>query len=232
MRPNQHSNARQRWRRWTTRIKPLVRDLLLENYKFQRFVEVTKQLNLRQELSDVYHWIGPMYAKSVTVGIRRLVEDEKDTYSLRSLLKRICNNPQVITRESYRRRFPKALRNSADNEFCDLCGSNNATSLPRTRVESDLDKLVRIHTRIVPYVNQRVLHLVRHPRHIRNFRWSYIHNSIERIEQIFLIYDSLLHSAGRQSSLLSSFQRQRFDEQLYRLLSITELPSSRIEQKA
>ncbi|UCD73959.1 MAG: hypothetical protein JSV91_09200 [Phycisphaerales bacterium] len=138
------------------------------------------------------------YGTHASVGIRRLLDRDKKTFSLRVLLKQIRNNSQVITRRSFVQRYRKELRDVASIEFERIAGSR-AKSLPRDVVQKDLNRLVDVTTRIIKTVDKRIAHHERRPRAGRLPKWREIHQAISTMEDITLRYEFILHQSAPSS---------------------------------
>ena len=79
-----------------------------------------------------YHWIIRSYGTHVAMGVRRQLDMDRHTYSLRLLISKIATNPQVITRRSFVHSYPPYMKQHgiADEDFDDIAGEGSV-ALPK-----------------------------------------------------------------------------------------------------
>lgn len=189
---------RRKWRRW---LEHIGNDLgeLLTGHDIIEFVLKTANRNKKIRSPNLFiHWIIENYAVRVTVGIRRLTDNDRRAISLYRLLEDIADHPQAITRSyyvsSYRdKRLVKA--GLADRDFDNFAnrGSNLVSIHKLTR---DMKRLKSTTDRIRKFTNKWFAHWdpSRRIRRLPTFEDAKV--ALEAIDKIFCKYYLLLKHGG------------------------------------
>jgi hypothetical protein len=145
------------WDAWLGIIEVEVRDLLALRHVFWEVQKIIRANRRIQKPSAFYRWMGATYSASISVGIRRQLDERQDSVSLVRLLADIAKRPRVLSRERYRlvRGDPSAL---ADPEFDGWAGPGQRFA-PASQVQDDLDRLKTQSEAIKEYASKKVAHV-------------------------------------------------------------------------
>jgi hypothetical protein len=193
-------NTRNRWQRWIKRIYNSAALLLLDDYIFNKSLEASREGGLIKPSNEVYKWVIRTYISHSTVGIRRLLDMDKRTYSLLLLLNEIENKSNIITRDFFIKSYPRRLRELAIIDFNNIAGSSE-NYLPQKIVRKDLIKLWSISNIIKPIVNKVIAHRERKSKSLLKISFKNIHKSITTISDMCIRYNLILNQEGTDSLL-------------------------------
>ncbi|MFC1632180.1 hypothetical protein ACFL1I_00895 [Candidatus Omnitrophota bacterium] len=183
------------------KINKMVTGVLIDNYIFRQSMEIinTSQKYINNTL--VINWVKRNYATHVAMGIRRLIDKDNRTYSLFHLMQSIAKNPQIITRRSYVRRYPKHIKRFGQEDFNSLVGAGN-DALPKKNVIADLNKFEKNTKRIGTTVDTIFAHSQRKLKGKKKIKWHEIHRAVEGLDKLCIRYSSILNQDANVSSLL------------------------------
>lgn len=200
MNPRSYAAARRKWRRWIIKISEQVQELVIDDWLFRQSMLTAAAAKQIPAGNLVYQWTIRAYGVSAAVGVRRVLESGKTTYSLGLLLERIANNPQVLTRASFLRAYPKAIRHLGEADF-DLLAGEGEAHFPAATARRDLKQLRENARRITRLVNRAIAHRDRKRRRWRNPTYQEIHDMIAQLDEICCKYRLLLLQIGNKSLL-------------------------------
>jgi hypothetical protein len=108
----------------------------------------------------VHRWLQENYADSMLIGLRRILDDSKGTYSLIKLLRKLENHRASFAWEHYLRLWPDAQPPADDVYPRALYAtfSRDGLTIDRQRIRADATKLLTDHKRIREYINTAVAH--------------------------------------------------------------------------
>ncbi len=113
--------------------------------------------------SDVFQeWLGMAYADSMVIGVRRLVDTNKQTVSLTRILERVKPRAADFKRAWFVGRLDPTIRDKADRLFTKLVGGA-FSELRRATVQAKQDELKAAVSSILDYANQYVAHTTAQP---------------------------------------------------------------------
>jgi len=119
---------------------------------------------------NFHQWVLQNHGRSLMLQVRKLVDRDSRTYSLRKLLGDIANSPGSITKRSFVAAYPKHHRDIAAVNWAKYIGGANVLQLPKSVPLQDIERLKRLSKRICTLVNQDIAHLARsRRRRITNF---------------------------------------------------------------
>lgn len=194
---------------WADRLSEQLSDLLERR---QIFLELQDLVATNAEILRppvFYVWLTNNYVEAMCVGLRRLIDGNRRTCSLKKLLEELLRRRQSFDRTWYRAEGARRNQNAADTDYSFdlLAGEGQATMAARIRV--DLDRLERASATIKDLVDQRIAHTqadgdLGEPPTFRD-----IDVAIETIDETLGIYYTLLKHAGLNSSYAHTIQDWR-----------------------
>ena len=156
---NGHDAVFAEWDGWLETIKNDVTNLSVNRHIFrevQKIVEANPRIHLA---SDFYEWMGSVYAHYASIGLRRQIDKDERTISLRRLLEKIKDQPEVLSRERYVALWddPVLRKRFADGQFNEFTGPGKPHIDP-AMVEEDVSQLVKKIESVKGYVDKRIAH--------------------------------------------------------------------------
>ncbi len=205
MRLEEYPEHRERWRGWIGVVEATLVGQVLDNYIFRRAMEVAARDGVVTPTNEVYRWLLRSYGTHVAIAVRRLVDSDDSTYSLMALLKKIEQNPQVITREEFVEGYTGEIRSAAHADFDRLAGPNEPC-LPRSVVQKDKEALQALSDKIRPLVDKIIAHHEREPGSVPGITWSDLHDAVETLERMCIKY-LLVLKREEPANLMPSINR-------------------------
>ncbi len=149
----------QEWNGWLDKIYSDIQQLLINRHIFNEVQEIIRSNPQVQIGSVFYDWMGIVYPSAQVMGVRRQLDNRKDSISLIRLLKEIINCPGVLSRERYLSMYegsepPADVPNS---EF-DRYAGRNGQYIDPIRVGEDLENLKLKAEKIKNFATKRVAH--------------------------------------------------------------------------
>lgn len=179
-----------------------VHELVLDDYIFRETMKVANDTNKYDSCRNIYRWTMRCYQTHVALGIRRIIDTDKRTYSLLILLREIEQNPNVITRRSFLSKYSSNTKCLGETEFDRIAGPGQS-ALSSRAVTNDLLKIEAIARDLRPIVDKVIAHRERKYRILRRVTWNTIHKSISDIEDICKCYSLILNQVTMISMLPS-----------------------------
>lgn len=163
------------FRSWMADFKAIVNDvyeLFSTRRTFRDVAEIFKSNpRLRETGGHLWDWMLLNYVANVLMRIRRLVDSQRGTVSIKQLLHAIINEPTVITRaRRYAIHGPiesEHLRKLVDDGFTKVWVTNSDTGHPETDhvdpeiVKADLKALEDQLEKVTQFANRTVAHKTR-----------------------------------------------------------------------
>ena len=203
MKSSTAATTRRKWRRWITRLKSEVSDLVISHEIYRGVVDVELSNEKIQQPRTFHTWMNRNYLFSCHVAIRRLTDPDKRSISFPRLLTDIAKNSNALTRRSFVQRYPNRIRHAGEITFDDLAGKG-AAFLPPAVPKKDLKQVDRVGAAIRHYVNKRIAHLDQKNARPRIPRHRELKRAIQQFEALYSKYYLLLTSAS-QSTLSPSW---------------------------
>jgi len=157
------------WIKWLEAVNLDVRDLLFARQVYRRVGEIVDANPRIQRPSHYYDFLQRVYASHVAMGVRRQVDEGRDTQSLRRLLRDIAGKPEFLNRKRYvdlvvdSAKGPGATERArlrADQEFDERHGAG-AQHFRSQHAREDEEGLIKIAERVKAHVDSHLAHLGR-----------------------------------------------------------------------
>lgn len=176
---------------WLDVLKAEVQGLTINRYIFWEVQEIIRENEEIHIGSSFYEWMGSAYASSMAVGIRRQVDEDRDSISFVTFLRKIEACPRIVSREAYTELFAKGDYPPGWAESCfDHLTAKRCPHVDPTWVAEEIQTLMRRTDHVRRYVNRRVAHRDR-----RDFR------PIPKFQDIDLAVNYLDHLTVRYLNL-------------------------------
>jgi hypothetical protein len=190
-----------KWNRWIKIIYKDLQGLLIMRHIFWEVQEIIKRNDRIQKRSTFYKWMGSTYSASVSVGIRRQVDERRDSVSLLRLLSDMKRNPTALTRERHRSLYsPENLKvGLADRCFDKYSGTGKAHA-DANKIEADIEKLKTATAEVKHYVDKSVAHM-NASRLTRIPKFRNVDFALNLLEGLLKKYLLLLHADAHTSIL-------------------------------
>lgn len=191
-------DLRANWRERVAQIGGQVRDLIQGDTYFRRSMTLLEDAG--RPANPVYQWILATYGRDVAVGLRRLLDTSKGTWSLRRLLDEIRHNSAYLSRDDFVRQYTSAWRgkqgwiDTANKVFTRLVGGEHV-SIPADEVASDLEKLAEAFGGIglERLANVRIVHFSAEDTDFEAPKWEQVHDAVRLVGRVCWRYYFLLH---------------------------------------
>lgn len=140
-------------------LKTEVQALTVGHHIFWEVQKIIKANPQIQTGSSFYEWMGSAYATSMSVAIRRQVDEDLDSISFINFLKKIHASPGVISRKAYKDLFVdgKYPPRWADSCF-DRLTAKGLDHIDPDDVAKQIEALRENTDHVRKYVNRRVAH--------------------------------------------------------------------------
>jgi hypothetical protein len=181
----------EKWERYIDRIFGEMGLVSQDEEIFRRVVDVMERARIYELDGTFYKWIGSVYQEAISLRVRRLLDTDakSQTFSLRSLLDDIEENPKVMSRE----RFLALYASSgfpADGYFDDLAGAGSDYLSPMN-VRADITMLEEAAKRVIDTADRRFAHLDRTPPSDIP-TWADVKACVELLEAVVTKYRALV----------------------------------------
>ena len=164
-------SGKRKWRRWIKVIDQVIFDSIRKDkLLFDNYYALVESNEAIRSPWNFHQWVLQNHGRSLMLQVRKLVDRDSRTYSLRKLLGDIANSPGSITKRSFVAAYPKHHRDIAAVNWAKYIGGANVLQLPKSVPLQDIERLKRLSKRICTLVNQDIAHLARsRRRRITNF---------------------------------------------------------------
>jgi len=149
---------------WIRRLKVIraeVRSLLLSSkifWEVQKVLEDNPDALSHRLFND---WIATNYGVATTIGVRRQLDVDSRSVSLKGLLLQmkaeVGAHPDLLSRLKFEANYRSELVSAADREFDRLVGVGEAR-IKVAYVEQDIDRLDAITKTVKRFANKRIAH--------------------------------------------------------------------------
>jgi len=183
MTPKQKAKLRRKWRRWLKTIGNDLGWLLTSHDIFEEVQKIMKSNKKIQSPPLFYCWIKDNYSAKVAIGIRRLVEPEKNykrAISLYRLIEDISKNRQAITREGL-----------TERDF-DIFAKKGDPLISTYKLNRDMKSLKIKTQRIRTFTNKYIAHYDLEGRIRRLPTFKDVDEALKVVDTIFCKYYLLL----------------------------------------
>lgn len=185
------ASIRRRWRSWIGQLDlHVVLPAYLDKAMFEAYVAMVEGNKLVQAPGNFHLWVFRNYAHSLAICIRKLVDRDNRTVSLRGLLGAIADSPRVLTKRAFLGRYPAHHRDLGERNWSRHCGSGSHDFLPRGVAHRDLQAVDRVAERVVRIVNKEIVHHQRGRRY-RTLHMDKAHRALDELLEILAKYGDL-----------------------------------------
>lgn len=178
--------------------------LLISGHIFDEVRDIAFSNPATHDPNDFFSWLAQNYATSAALGIRRLMDHDGRSLSIRRFLEDVLGNVDVVTRDRYVAMYRPERRELAHRRFTALVGGTHK-ALPPSVVKRDLRSMKRAELRIRTFVNKRLAHLELKTRRRRLPKYGELSQTLQLMESVLLKYQRLL-SANAPMTLLPTWQ--------------------------
>lgn len=141
-------------------IRRDLTDLGTKQLIHRAHIRELQEVDVRDGTGIVHRWMQENYADSMLIGLRRVLDDDRKTFSLIRLLRKVQRHHSDFTLE----RYLQLWRLSAlpvDERFAQMLYlrfSLDGRTLDRGRVHADIRRLLDDHKSVLSYINTTVAH--------------------------------------------------------------------------
>lgn len=138
--------------------------------------------------SEFYTWLLRTYAASISIGVRRQVDEDGQSESFVRFLRSLKGSVGLISRQHYRGLFPADQRTVADRGYDKLVGKGRQR-LALHRIDREINTLKRRSCNLVSYADKVIAHADRTtPASIPRFREvGYVLDYLEALLQRYYL---------------------------------------------
>ena len=193
-----------KWKQWIDRIycDQLV-PLLRNRQVFHQLQEAFRRQKDRRRSAEFAAWMVQCYVAFASTAIRRMVEEPGrrwDSVSLLILLEDLKTHDDLLTRERFRLRYPRNLRERfADRDFDTITRRKRALRLTASGIQKDMARLRRAAQPVKRLVNKVVAHTELDRRRIGKATYEALDQAVDVIEATFRRYSLLLKGTYEQT---------------------------------
>lgn len=181
-----------KWRRWIKTIDQVIFDSIREDkVVFDGYYALVESNSAISSPWNFHQWALHNHGRSLMLQVRKLVDPDSRTYSVRKLLGEIANSPRTITRRSFFAAYPRHHRDIAAKNWAKYTGGIKVDRLPKSVPLRDIDLLKRLSERICTLVNRDIAHLDRR-RRLRKTNFDEIYDVLGKLVSIAAKYGDLL----------------------------------------
>ena len=196
---------RDKLKNWLDRIRPSVTEAVINDYLFWELQSIIQHNEFLAESSSVlFTWIGSTYVNSSVLAVRRQLDTDEDSISLRRLLLNIAEEPKVLSREYYR----TVGGRSADFTYDKQVGVG-ATVVSGAAVQSEIQSLIDASERLLHFADRTVAHYDKRGIKKALPKFEEITRCLGIMEGLVIRYQLLLKGVWQERLLppLDDFQR-------------------------
>lgn len=148
-----------KWDGWIVRLDRLVNQIVLHRHIYQEVRKIVVANPKVAKQNHFYEWLWYMYTTGLAVEIRKLIDRNDQTISVRTLLEAMKRNPQVISRRRYKERFVDDVYEEADaDKYLDKLLGEGKQQIEVARIQAEIDELEKKAKKIKDYVDKLVAH--------------------------------------------------------------------------
>ncbi len=190
------------WKSWAAEsegIKWAIVRLFHKRMIWRAHNESLRSREINDPTAMVHQWIRENYADSITVGIRRILDESSGVLSFCNLLKKLAQRSEVLSFENYYRLwddFPASLRDWSAREGYSKF-STDGVRISARRINRDREALRRECDEVLAFVNERVAHMARRRADQwdtgdLSLRYSMLDHALQHLSETFNDYYLLL----------------------------------------
>ncbi|MGK7345579.1 MAG: hypothetical protein ACNS63_07200 [Candidatus Nitrospinota bacterium M3_3B_026] len=185
-----------KWNGWIKDIEKDLTELLLSRHYYQELGEIVKSNSkLKADPANFHKWIVKNYGISIAVGIRRQIDSDSRSISLKNFLQDVKKNLYCITRDQFLI-GNKANQRSNDkirNRYFDKLAGKGKKFVDSDIIQKDLCALSEKSKIIRKFVNKKVAHLDRGHAKLKNLpTYDDLDDTLDLMEKTFNKYRTLI----------------------------------------
>lgn len=163
MSPTERSFPTEEWKRWAEHfysIRNILMSLGEKRSLHKTHMEVLDQYETDDGTAVVHRWMLDNYADSMLMGLRRLVDSRRGTFSLVNFLKVIRKGRHVIRLDRFAALWPREYQTESEafRQHIYSRFSSDGRTFDREKIEQDIENLRENHDDLLSYINERVAH--------------------------------------------------------------------------
>lgn len=156
---SQDDTLYQKWQTWLDVLDEQILNLHGQRKIYTDVLEMVQTNPPIQEGNVFFSWVAVWYCSSMSVGVRKQSDNDKDSISYRRLLEGIKSNPRVISRTRFKNSFVDGNYSEWDANLCfDQIVGPGLEYLDLNIVQNEIDELAAKTSKLTTYVNKRVAH--------------------------------------------------------------------------
>lgn len=136
--------------------------------EYRRIVDNNPRI---QEPADFHQWVLGNYGVKLTLQVRRLADNQSQSYSIRRLIGSMFQNHKLVTQKGYLNAYRLSEQKYAARMWVAYGASVADRTLPRGVFDADLKRLDKLSARATRLVDRDIAHL---DRRRRERRLSYV----------------------------------------------------------
>lgn len=185
-------SGKRKWRCWIKVIDQVIFDSIRKDkLVFDSYYTLIESNTGISTPWNFHQWVLQNHGRSLMLQVRKLVDSDPRTYSLRKLLGEIANNPESITKRSFVAAYPKHHRDIAANNWAKYVHGESVPHLPKSVPLKDIELLKCLSKRVCILVNKEVAHLNRRRRK-RTTNFDEVYYLLKQLVSIAAKYGDLL----------------------------------------
>lgn len=198
--PVDHFGLRRRWKRWLSRMRRDLADLLGKQEIFWDLQGVARENPRILKPGSFFDWMCRNYVVAMTVGIRSFVDQHPHSQSLWRMLYQLLENPEVIDRATHVQMYPSTpIGLDLGHASFDAIVGPRRTYLSERSIRADLRNLEDASERVRRLVNKRVAHRANTGEIRRLPTFNELDAALSKLDQVFCKYNLLLTGEGISS---------------------------------
>jgi hypothetical protein len=175
-------------------------ELLGSREIFWDLQEVAKANERVLDPGAFFGWMCGNYIASMSIGIRKFVDEDRRSESLWRMLYQMLEHPGIIDVDAHARMYRSTPMGVGFGRRCFFnVAGDGVRCLSQRHIRSDLHKLEDACERVRRFVNKRIAHRTS-PGKIRRLpKFSDVDKALDTLDEILCKYDMLLTARGATS---------------------------------
>ena len=148
-----------KWRGWLEIILVDVQKLLMRQEIYQGVSDIITNNPKLHKPSAFWGMLSGLYVDNLSIGIRKQLDTNGPSISLKRLLRAICSNPEILSRERYIAMTSESkMRADLINREFDRHSGKNQHHIDKSKVEEDIDLIDLNALKVKEFVDKRIAH--------------------------------------------------------------------------
>lgn len=195
------TQKQEKWIAWSNIILIDTQKLLIKTKLFEDYARIVESNLEIQNPSDFHDWTRRNYYESALMGIRRLLDTNRDCISLVNLMEELKCYYAELTKDFYLRDYPinygnlPTTRDYASDRF-DAEFSENGEFLSQSIVEKDINDLKTKTKLVESFIDNTLAHHNKGQRGEQSISTTNVQEAIKEIEDLAIKYLELVGKGG------------------------------------